>query len=290
MAELDFTAALAQIDPKVGDLRSNIEIHRDAIERARKAGARLVVFPELSLTGYTVKDLAWELAIDAGSPKLLEGLLRQSRDLTVLVGCVEDGSDHGIYNSVFALEDGQIRFVHRKVYLPTYGMFEEGRYFSPGRTLAAFSSKLGRLGILVCEDLWHLALPYTLVMDGAQILCCPSASPTRIRPGASELEVASVNQEHHRTYARLLSSYLLYVNRVGFEDGVNFWGGSSIVSPSGGVVSNGAEFTEDLVLGTVGFGEIKRARRFSRHVLDENTDLVVRTLERIRRETGPTKP
>lgn len=290
MAELDFTVALAQIDPKVGDLRANIEIHGDAIERARKGGARLVVFPELSLTGYTVKDLAWDLAVDPGSPKVLEPLLRQSRDLTVLVGCVEDGADHGIYNSVFAIEDGQIRFVHRKVYLPTYGMFEEGRYFSPGRTLAAFPSRLGRLGILVCEDLWHLALPYTLVMDGAQILCAPSASPTRIRPGASELEVAGINQEHHRTYARLLSSYLLYVNRVGFEDGVNFWGGSAIVSPSGGVVASGAEFNEDLVFGPVQFGEIKRARRFSRHVLDENTDLVVRTLERIRRETGPPTP
>ena len=285
----DFTVALAQIDPKVGDLRANVDLHLDAIERARKGGARLVVFPELSLTGYTVKDLAWELAVDPGSPSRLEPLLRESRDLTVLVGCVEDGSDHGIYNSVFALEDGQIRFVHRKVYLPTYGMFEEGRYFSPGRTLAAFSSKLGRLGILVCEDLWHLALPYTLVMDGAQILCCPSASPTRIRPDAAELEVASVNREHHSTYARLLSSYLLYVNRVGFEDGVNFWGGSSIVSPTGEIVTSGAEFTEDLVFGTVQFGEIKRARRFSRHVLDENTDLVVRTLERIRRESGPPK-
>ena len=289
MAERDFTVALAQIDPKVGDLRANIDIHQDAIERARKSGARLIVFPELSLTGYTLKDLAWDLAIDAASPSVLEPMLRQSRDITVLVGCVEDGPDHGIYNSVFALEDGQIRFIHRKIYLPTYGMFEEGRYFSPGRTLAAFTSKLGRLGILVCEDLWHMALAYTLVMDGAQVLCCPSASPTRIRPDAASLEVASVNREHHSTYARLLSSYLLYVNRVGFEDGVNFWGGSSIVSPSGEPVASGAQFSEDLVVGKVEFGEIKRARRFSRHVLDENTDLVVRTLERIRRESGPPK-
>jgi predicted amidohydrolase len=286
MAEQDFAVALAQIDPKVGDVASNVDLHCAAVERARKEGARLVVFPELSLTGYTVKDLAWEIAIDPASPKPLEPLLRQSHDMTILVGCVEDGSDHGLYNSVFVMEEGQIRFVHRKVYLPTYGMFEEGRYFSPGRTLAAFSSRLGRLGILVCEDLWHIALPYAMVMDGAEILCCPSASPTRLGADAGSLEVSKVNQEHHSTYARLLSSYLLYVNRVGFEDGVNFWGGSSLVAPSGAVVARGAEFSEDLVIGTIQHGEIRRARRFSRHLLDENTDLLVRTLERIRRESG----
>ena len=290
MADQDFTLALAQIDSKVGDVRSNIDLHCHTVDEARRKGARLVVFPELSVTGYTVRDLAWELAIDPRSPTPLEPLLRQSRDMTILVGCVEDGSDHGLYNSVFVLEEGQIRFVHRKVYLPTYGMFEEGRYFSPGRTLAAFTSKVGRLGVLVCEDLWHLALPYALVVDGAEILCCPSASPTRLGADTGGLEVSAVNQEHHRAYARLLSSYLLYVNRVGFEDGVNFWGGSSIIAPSGSVAHRGAEFSEDLVVGKVQVDEIRRARRFSRHVLDENADLIVRTLERIRRDAGPPAP
>jgi predicted amidohydrolase len=288
MAGKDFAVALAQIDSKVGDLQSNIELHCHTVDRARHEGAQLVIFPELSLTGYTVKDLAWELAIDPGSPSRLEPLLRQSREITIMVGCVEDGSDHGLYNSVFVLEGGEIRFVHRKVYLPTYGMFEEGRYFSPGRNLAAFNSRLGRLGILICEDLWHLALPYALVMDGAEILCCPAASPTRLGADSGGLEVSAINEEHHRTYARLLSSYLLYVNRVGFEDGVNFWGGSTSITPSGTVGAKGAEFTEDLVVDTIRFGDIRRARRFSRHVLDENTDLLVRTLERIRRGGGGT--
>jgi len=202
------------------------------------------------------------------------------------MGLVESGEDHGVYNSAIFLEDGLIRHIHRKVYPPTYGMFEEGRYFSQGKNVAAFDSKLGRFGLLVCEDLWHISLPYLLAADGAEVIFSLTASPSRLATGSLEMETARVNHEQHRSYARLLSSYIVFCNRVGFEDGVNFWGGSAVVSPGGVMISTGKMFEEDLILADVDSLEIQRSRRFSRHFLDEDLRLVEESLKRIRSSYG----
>ncbi|MBI4429330.1 MAG: acyltransferase [Ignavibacteriales bacterium] len=278
---MKFTAALAQVDSRVGDVPSNIDHHLEFINKAIRQKARLVMFPELSLTGYTLRDLAWEIAIDPRSDKRLEPLKKRSKSISILVGFVESGPKHGVYNSAMFLEDGEIKHIHRKVYPPTYGMFEEGRYFSSGDRVQSFDSKLGRFGMLICEDLWHLSLPYILAVEGAEVVFSLTASPTRVGGDSAKLETAEINHEHHRSYARLLNLYLLFCNRVGFEDGVNFWGGSSITSPSGDHVARGKLFAEDLVLGEVDSREIQRARRFSRHFLDERPELLFRSLQRL---------
>ena len=108
-------------------------------------GAKLVLFPELSLTGYTLRDLAWDVAINPFQNKIIAPLLEKSRKISIAVGFVESGAHYGIYNSAMFLEDGEIKHIHRKIYPPTYGMFEEGRYFGVGKTVAAFDSKLGTL-------------------------------------------------------------------------------------------------------------------------------------------------
>jgi predicted amidohydrolase len=278
---MNFRAALAQIDCKVGNLQANVDHHLELVDEAVKAGAQLVMFPELSLTGYSVRDLAWNLALNPFTDPLFEALKERSRSISILLGFVESGPDHGIYNSALVLEDGEVAHVHRKIYPPTYGMFEEGRYFSPGKRVEAFDSKLGRFGVLICEDLWHLSLPYLLAHDGAEAIFTLTASPSRIAGGSADLQNALVNHEQHRVYARLLSSYILFCNRVGFEDGVNFWGGSAVTSPSGETTVTGKYFAEDLVFGQVDSHEVQRARRLSRHFLDENLDLVTRNLARI---------
>jgi predicted amidohydrolase len=135
--------------------------------------------------------------------------------------------------------------------------------------------------MLVCEDLWHVSLPYLLAVDGAEIICSLTASPTRLAGDGDELGNATVNHEHHRVYARLLSAYVLFANRVGFEDGVNFWGGSAAFSPSGQMIAHAPLFNEELVLVDVDSNEVQRARRFSRHFLDENIDLMKNNLLRI---------
>jgi predicted amidohydrolase len=278
---MNFKAALAQTDSRLGDLRANLEHHLEVAERARAAGARVIVFPELSLTGYTLRDLAAECAVNPRTEQLLAPLRELSRQISLAVGLVESGDDHGVYNSAVFFEDGEVKHIHRKIYLPTYGMFEEGRYFSPGKEVKAFDSKHGRLGMLVCEDVWHLSLPYLLAVDGAEMLLSLTASPTRIVGESEELTNATINHEHHRVYARLLSMYVLFCNRVGFEDGVNFWGGSRAFSPSGEPVNSPTYFKEDLPLLDVESSEVQRARRLSRHFLDENLDLVKKNLLRI---------
>lgn len=274
-------AAIAQVDSRVGDVQHNVRHHLQFAEKARRSGANLVVFPELSLTGYSLKDLTWEVALDPEIDPVLAPLLKKSKEISIVVGLVESGRNHGLYNAAIFLEDGRLKHLHRKVYPPTYGMFEEGRYFSAGKEVRAFDSKHGRFGMIICEDLWHISLPYLLALDGAETIFCLTASPTRLSGEQKELALARVNHEQHRAYARLLSVYLLWSNRVGFEDGVNFWGGSTITSPDGEIIVKGKEFQEDMIMAELDSHEVMRARRFSRHFLDENPELVMKELHRI---------
>ncbi len=277
---MNIKIAIAQTDSKLGNLKANLDRHLEAVERAIHKNAQVILFPELSLTGYTLRDLAWEVAVRP-TDNLLRPLVRASKSISIVLGFVESAENHAIYNSALVLEEGEVLHVHRKIHPPTYGMFEEGRYFSRGQSIRAFSSKHGKFGVLICEDTWHISLPYLLVQDGAEVLLCLTASPTRVAGKARELQTASVNHEHQRVYARLLSSYVAFSNRVGFEDGVNFWGGSMLVQPSGEVSVKAKYLAEDLIFGHATSLDVRRARRFSRHLLDEDIDLVQRTLQRI---------
>lgn len=278
-----FTIAVAQIDNVLGDLQKNIAKHIEYIRRAKEGGADLVVFPELSLTGYSIKDSNWDLAIRPTDEKLLAGLMKESKDISILLGCVEESFEYGIYNSAFFFEKGKVQSVHKKIYLPTYGMFEEMRYFSAGKTVRAFDSGVGRLGVLICEDLWHLPLPYILAQDGAQVIITIAASPTRLSGDDARTQIAQVNSEQHRAYARLLSSYMVYCNRVGFEDGVNFWGGSEIIAPNGDTIVQAKLFEEQIIFAELDGNDVRRARRFSRHFLDDDIQLTIEELGRIKR-------
>jgi predicted amidohydrolase len=284
---MNFTLALAQIDPVLGNIEENIEKHVATADRALRAGAHLVAFPELSLTGYSVKDMHWELAVNVEKdPSRFRRLIDKSKEIAIIAGGVEEGSGFGIYNSAFLFDGGRVSTVHRKTYPPTYGMFEEMRYFSSGTSVRAFDTALGRMGVLICEDLWHLSLPYILACDGAQVIIALVASPTRMSGPDATLQAAVVNTENHKAYARLLSAYIVFCNRVGYEDGVNFWGGSQVVAPGGDVVGVGKVFDEDLVVVEIDEDAVRRARRFSRHFLDEDPTLVWRELSRI---TGKIK-
>ena len=163
--------ALAQIATKLGDVEANLEKHLNYIKQARKEKADLLVFPELSLTGYVLQDLVASVAhrpID--DDPVFKHLLRESQDMDLVVGFVDEDDRHRFYIASAYLSRGQTLHVHHKVYLPTYGLFDEGRFFAWGDTIRSFDTRFGRTGLLICEDFWHASPPYLLWLDGADIM------------------------------------------------------------------------------------------------------------------------
>ncbi len=275
-----FPIAIAQTCPILGGLAKNLESCAAIAEKAAAGGARLVVFPELAATGYFLKDMVPDIALRREDARLAD-LLLLSRKISIVLGFVEESPDFVHYNSAVYLEDGRIRAVHRKVYLPTYGVFDEARFLAAGSTFRAFDTKLGRVAMLVCEDSWHLSAPYVAVQDGAQVLVSIAASPVRGLPRGSRPVPAEAWEEMNRTYARLLGVYVVFANRVGYEDGVGFWGGSEIVAPDGSVAAKGPYFDEALVTGEIDPRAIRRARLVTPLFRDERLGLTIRELSRI---------
>jgi predicted amidohydrolase len=278
----DFTAVLAQIKPKLGCVADNLALIEDRIRQATLAKTGLIIFPELALTGYFLKDLVPEVARRLDSAEI-QRLVELSRHISIAVGFVEVTDDYRFFNTALYLEDGAIRHLHRKVYLPTYGLFDEQRYLARGERFRAFDTRFGRMGMLVCEDMWHLSASYILAMDGATTLICLSSSPGRGIEGDS-LGSASAWQQLTSTTAMFLNCRVLYCNRVGFEDGVNFWGGSEYVAPSGESLARGGLLEEDSVAASIDEGALRRERIFSPMLRDENLFVTMQELRRIERE------
>ncbi len=281
---MDFTAVLSQIKPKLGCVADNLELIEEQIKLASSAKTDLIVFPELALTGYFLKDLVPEVALRFDSPEI-QRLVLLSRDISIAVGFVEVTDDYRFFNTALYLEDGLIRHRHRKVYLPTYGLFDEQRYLARGERFRAFDTRLGRMGLLICEDMWHMSSSYILAMDGATTLICLSSSPGRGMGGES-LDSARAWQQLTSTTALFLNCRILYCNRVGYEDGVNFWGGSEYVSASGESIVRGKILEEDSVSAALDEGSLRRERIFSPMLRDENLFVTMQELRRIERERG----
>jgi predicted amidohydrolase len=281
--------ALAQINPRLGSLAANLALYEEAIRRGVGERADLLVFPELSLTGYFLRDTVPSVALSAKSAEM-KALEQLSRELPFVAGLVEESADHRFFNSAIYFEDGEVRHVHRKVYLPTYGMFDEQRYFARGDRVRAFESKFGRLTLLICEDLWHPSTIYLAALDGALAVLCPSASPLRgIVDGQAQDDNARYWEMLNGTYAETYSLFLIYANRCGFEDGVGFWGGSEIIDPFGQRIGKAKYYEEDLLVADVPLESVRRKRTMSPLLRDEDIDLTINELMRIRERPAALK-
>ena len=287
-ARTDLQVAIAQIAPRLGDVEANLERHLELVDAAERAGAALVLFPELSLTGYFVADLVPEVALREESTTLRR-LADAARRIDVVAGCVLESDDARFFNASLYLSGGAIHHVHRKVYLPTYGLFDEARYFAQGdrfrsfeAPLAAASARPWRAGMLVCEDMWHPTAPALLARQGVEVFLCPSASPARGVGRGHSLGSERSYDAMTRTYAQLFGSYLVYCNRVGFEDGVGFWGGSRVVGPDGRLVAPAAGSDECLVLHRLDRAAVRRARIANPLLRDERHDINDSETDRLR--------
>ena len=274
--------ALAQINTKLGDLQTNLEKHLSLAKQAWQAGMDLLVFPELSMTGYVLQDLVPTVSCrpDSGDPVFCH-LLDASRNIDLMVGFVEEDARNRFYIASAYLSQGEVVHVHHKVYLPTYGLFDEGRFFAPGDSVRAFDTRFGRFGMLICEDFWHASPPYLLWLDGADVLLFASASPGRGLNGGSKLESSAWVEHTNRAYAGLFTTFVAHANRCGFEDGLNFWGGSTIFDPDGELVVQGPYFEEALTTAEIDLNQLHRSRARLPLLRDERPELVQRELERI---------
>ena len=275
--------ALAQVAPGLGRLDDNLAHHHELLDEARAGKADLVVFPELGLTGYQLQDLAAEVALRLDDPRLAD-LAAATTDVSAVVSFVEESADHRLFIAAALLEDGEIRHVHRKLFLPTYGLFDERRFFAAGDVLRAVASRLGiSIGIAVCEDFWHLAVPQLLALDGAQLLINVSSSPGRDLAATNEVGLGTATswRQLMRTYAQLTTSYVVFCNRVGVDESISFWGGSEVIGPSGAALFSAPLYDEGLYTVDVPLAEIRRERIALPLLRDERPELHVRELSRI---------
>ena len=259
-AAMDCRIVVAQTNPRLGDLGTNLEDHLQRIDAAIERGGDLILFPELSLTGYFLKDQVDELAQQPDS-RLLAPLLERSRRISIAFGFVERSPEGRLYNALAFLEDGRVLGVHRKVHLVSYGLFDEGRDFAAGERFQIIESRHGRFGPLICEDLWHMPSAYTHFLNDADALLVASASPAR------GVEAPGPGLASQRTWNILVSaSALLYrtwvvlASRVGWEDGIGFGGGSRVLDPYANVKASLEGLEPGLIEARLDASTLRRAR------------------------------
>ena len=248
--------ALAQISSKRENKKENLLKIEELTVKAKEKDADLVIFPELSLTGYVLHDQIYELAeiIPGPSTKKIEKIAKKT-GTHIIFGMPElsEKTEATIFNTaVFVGPNGFIG-KYRKMYLPTHSVFEEKRYFRPGYQSAAFNTPVGTVGLFICYDIFFPEVCRLTRLKGAELMVCISASPA-VRRNYFEILTAARALEN--------TAFLAFVNLVGVEDGLQFWGGSRLLSPTGDLMAKAKYDEEDLVLCEVDYSDIRPAESF----------------------------
>lgn len=275
MNDLDseYGIALGQFPCEVGSKLINIKKMVKLAKQANKKRARILVFPEMSLTGYTIRDLTYELAEDVpgASTEKIEKIA-ENEDLYIIYGMPERSKKGKaiIYNTAVLIGPNGYIGKYRKMYLPTHSVFEERRYFRQGYHMPVFDTDIGKIGILICYDLFFPEVVRALRLQGAELIVCISASPSMARRSFEIL-----------TQARAIENtcFLAYVNLVGMENGLHFWGGSRLISPSGALIIKAKYDLEDLTVGNVNYKDLAAVETFVPAIRDLRPELFALLME-----------
>jgi NAD+ synthase (glutamine-hydrolysing) len=244
--------ALAQINPIVGDLDGNRAVVLDRVDESRAAGADVVVFPELAVTGYPPEDLLLRPGFVRASERSLEEIAHASRGVTLLVGTPH--LDRDLYNACAVCSGGELKALVKKRFLPNYGVFDEMRYFAPGHDLFLFEHGDALVGVTICEDMWQPGAPATdLALAGAQLLVNVSASPFHLGKDRER-------EEMFRTRARDNNAYVAFCNTVGGQDELIFDGHSAVIDDEGEVIARAPGFEEALLVVDVDLSSVTARR------------------------------
>lgn len=245
-----FKVALAQINCKVRDKKANIQKIEEYAAEARRNNAELVIFPELSLTGYTIRDELYELAEPIPGPSVaaIEEIAKKHKAFIVFgMPELSEKTQATLYNTAVLVGPKGLVGKYRKMHLPTHSVFEEKRYFRPGYRAGVFDTELGKIGLIVCYDIFFPEVSRLTRLEGAQLIVCISASPAVRRSFFETLTTARAIEN---------TAFLAYVNLVGTENGLQFWGGSRLIGPDGKVLAIAKYYEEGLVIGEVDYADI----------------------------------
>jgi predicted amidohydrolase len=251
-----FKIALAQISSKPGDKKGNLKKIEQAATEAERQKAQLLILPEMSLTGYVIKDRIYELAeeIPGHSTRLVEKIAKET-GVHIIFGMPElsPNTRATFHNASVLVSPRGLVGKYRKMYLPTHSMFEEKRYFRPGYQVSVFNTEFGRIGLFICYDIYFPEVTRLARLEGAQLLVCISASPAVRR---SFFEILTIARAVENT------TFLAFVNLAGIEDGLQFWGGSRVVGPNGKVLVQAKYDKEDFVTCDIDYADIKPIEAF----------------------------
>jgi predicted amidohydrolase len=252
----EFKIALGQISCKQADKAGNMRKIAKIVEKGKRQGADLIVLPELSLTGYVIRDEVYELAerIPGPSTESIEKLAKKHR-VHVIFGMPElsEGTEATLHNTAVLVGPEGFVGKYRKMYLPTHSIFEEKRYFRPGYQSTVCDTELGKIGLVICYDLFFPEVTRLTRLGGAQLIVCISASPGIRRAFFETLTVARAIEN---------TVFLAYVNLTGIEDGLQFWGGSRLIGPTGKVLAQARYDEDDFVVSEVRYADIRPVEAF----------------------------
>ncbi len=257
--------ALVQMQPKLGDKAHNLEI----IERAIKStDAEVLVFPEMFLTGYTLRDMYQDMAEDLDGPsvqKLIE--LAKDNERWLVVGMPEKDPEHTglLYNSALVIGPDNEPETYRKMVLANFGPFEENHYFARGNKMPIFETPVGKIGVEICFDIFFPEISKVYALEGADIIVCISASPSVTREYFEKILLARAIEN---------TTFVAYANLIGTEQNMTFWGGSQLIGPRGNVQAGGKPFVEGLVKAEIDLSELEVARQFRPTIRETRQDIM----------------
>ncbi len=269
-----FKVALAQISCTVGEKAKNLETIEKAVVAAKRNNTDIVIFPELSLTGYVVRDQIYELAetVPGPSTTAIEKIACKTKTYIVFgMPELSEKTQATIFNTAVLVGPEGFIGKYRKMYLPTHSVFEEKRYFRPGYQTAVFDTSLGKIGLIICYDIFFPEVSRLTRLEGAQLIICISASPA-VRRTFFETLISARAIEN--------TAFIAYVNLVGIEDGLQFWGGSRIAGPQGRVLAKAKYDEEDFVVGEIDYSDMRAVETFVPTLRDLRPEIFDKMKER----------
>jgi len=268
-----------QFSPVLGNLDKNLDFHVRKIEKAVKDNVELIVFPELSISGYHLKDIVYEVSLRPNS-EILKKFKRLSQKINIIIGAPYERIKGMIYNSAIVFSKGEIIHIHNKVQLPNFGMFEEAMIFKSDDKFIPFELNGFKIGILICREILFPHFAYLYFIQETDFIIGISNSPHRgiNKEGFSSLKLW---EKSGWIYSNLYHQNFLYVNRVGFEDGIGWPGGSFFIPSGSGIEKQASFFEEDEFDVELNPDKIRKSRIISNNLRDEKPEIMLSELKRI---------